>query len=286
MENFAGLKGAFTDYAEAKFVILPVPYSTQNDWQPTAKNGPEAIISASQHLEYYDTETRNQACLKGIHTLEPLRNLNSDELVCNAVEKRVGELLDLNKFPVTIGGNRTVSIGAIKAACARNEDITIIQLGAHNSMRVSYKGSDLSPECAMTHAKKLAPLTQIGLRSMSADGQRNADPERIFFARDIFFDKDSRWQREAMDTLSKNTYITIDLDVFDPSIMPSVSVPDPGGLQYFSVLRFLKRVFMKTNVVGCDVVGLCPNPYHTASDFLAARLVYQLMTYKTIGVKN
>ena len=283
MENFAGLKGAFTDYSEAKFVILPVPYSTQNDWLPTANKGPKAIIDASLHLEYYDTETRVEACKKGIHTLDPLSNLNSDELVCASVEKRVGELLALGKFPVTIGGNRTVSIGAIRAACAKQQDITVIQLGAHNSMRVSYKGSDLSPECAMFHAKKLAPLTQIGLRSMSADGQRNADPTRIFFARDIFFDHASRWQHEAMDTLSENSYITIDLDVFDPSIMPSVSIPEPGGMQYFDVLRFLKRVFLKTNVIGCDIVGLCPNPHHLASDFLAARLIYQLMMYKTIG---
>ncbi|MDR1543984.1 MAG: arginase family protein [Prevotellaceae bacterium] len=285
MKNFAGLKGAFTDYNEAKFFVVPVPYSTQNDWNPTANKGAEAIIEASQHLEHYDTETRTQVAFKGIHSLEPLHNLNSDELVCNAVEKRIGEVLDLDKFPVAIGGNRTVCIGAIRAACAKYNDITIIQLGAHNSMRVSYKGSDLAPECAMFQAKRLAPITQIGIRSMSADGHRNADPTRIFFARDIFFDQNMRWYKELFDTLSANTYITIDLSVFDPSIMPSVSTPEPGGMPYFTVLRMLKQIFRMTNVVGFDVVGLCPNPYHKAPDYLAARLIYQLMTYKAVYSK-
>ncbi|MDR0828960.1 MAG: arginase family protein [Prevotellaceae bacterium] len=285
MENFAGLKGAFTDYNEAKFFVLPVPYSTQNDWNSTANKGCEAIIEASQHLEYYDTETRAQVALKGIHTLEPLHNLHSDEKVCAAVEKKVSELLDTKKFPVLIGGNRTVCIGAIRAACAKFDDLTVVQFGAQNAMRVSYKGSDLAPECAMFQAKKLAPITQIGIRSMSAEGHRNADPTKIFFARDIFFDHKLNWYKELFDTFSANTYITIDLNVFDPSIMPSVSLPEPGGLQYFTILRMLKQMFRMTNVVGFDVTGLCPNPHHKAPDYLAARLIYQLMTYKAVYSK-
>ncbi|MDR3327828.1 MAG: arginase family protein [Prevotellaceae bacterium] len=283
MENFSGLKGAFTDSNESKFFVLPVPYSTQNDWNSTANKAPEAIIEASQHFEYFDTETTTQVYLKGIYTLEPLNNLISDEKVCSSVEKKVGEILELGKFPVVLGGNRTVCIGAMRAACAKTEDITIIQFGANNSMRVNYKGSEYAPECAMYQAKKLAPLTQIGIRSMSADGKRNSDMARMFFARDIFFDQSNRWVNEVFDTLSsKNTYITIDLKVFDPSVMPSVSVPEPGGLQYFTMLKLLKQIFQQTNVVGFDVVGLCPNPYDKSPDCLAARLIYQMMTYKAV----
>ena len=282
MENFAGLKGAFTDYQESKFFILPVPYSTRNDWNPMANNAPEAIIEASQHLEYFDTETRKQVWRKGIHTLEPLNNLNSDEKVCEQVENKVSEIISLDKFPVVIGGNRTVSIGAARAAANKYKNLTVIQFCAHNAMRVNYKGSEYSPECAMYHIKQLAPLVQIGTRAMSADGERNADPAKMFFARDIFFDQENRWFKEVYEELTENTYITIDVDVLDPSVMPFVSVPEPGGLQYFTLIRILKSIFRRSNVVGFDIVGLCPNHSNLAPNYLVARLIYQMMTYKAL----
>ncbi len=282
MKNFAGLKGAFTDYNEAKFFVLPVPYSTQNDWNPMANRAPEAIIEASQHLELYDTETRKQVWQKGIHTLGELHNLNFDEKVCDLVENKVSEIFNLDKFPVVLGGNRTVSIGAARAACNKYNDITVVQFGAHNSMRVNYKGSEYSPECAMYHIKKLAPLVQIGIRAMGAEGERNSDLAKMFFARDLFFDNSNRWFNEVYDSLTKNTYITLDLNVLDPSIMPSVSVPEPGGLRYFTLLRILKEIFRRTNVVGIDVVGLCPDSANIAPTYLTARLIYQIMTYKAV----
>ena len=282
MKNFAALKGAFTDYNEAKFFVLPVPYSTQNDWNPMANRGAEAIIEASQHLELYDTETRRQVWQKGIHTSEPLFNLNSDEKVCDLVKNKVSEILEMDKFPVVLGGNRTVSIVAASAACSSTDDITVVQFGAHNSMRVNYKGSEYSPECAMYHIKKLAPLVQIGIRAIGADGERNSDLSKMFFARDIFFDHNSRWLNEVYDAITKNVYITLDLNVLDPSVMPAVSVPEPGGLQYFTLLRVLKEIFRRSNVVGIDIVGLCPDNTNVAPNFLAARLAYQAMTYKAI----
>ncbi|PID94775.1 MAG: agmatinase [Bacteroidales bacterium] len=282
MENFAGLKGAFVDYDESKFFVLPVPYSTPNDWNPMAKKGAEAIVAASQYLEYYDTETRRQVWQKGIHTLEALPNLISDEKVVEAVEGKVADIFRLEKFPVVIGGNRTVSIGSVRAASKHFDDLTVVQFGAHNSMRVSYQGADYAPKCAMYHIKKHAPLIQIGIRSMGAEGQRNLDPTHIFFARDIYFDPNNRWFTEVYESLSANTYITLDLDVLDPSVMPSVSVPEPGGLQYFTLLRILKELFRRTNVVGIDIVGLCPNANNISPDYLAARLVYQMMTYKAV----
>lgn len=284
MKKFAGLKGVFTDYNEAKFCVLPVPYSTQNDWNPMANRGPEAIIEASQHIELYDTETRKQIWQKGIHTMEPLYNLNSDEKVCDSVEAKVNELFDMEKFPVVLGGNRTVCVGAARAACSKFNDISVVQFGAHNSMRVNYKGSEYSPECVMYHIQKIAPLVQIGIRAMGADGQRNSDMAKMFFARDLYFDNSNRWFNEVYDSLTKNIYITIDLTVFDPSIMPDVSVPEPGGLRYFTVLRIIKEIFRRSNVVGVDIVGLCPNNTNISSSFLAARLAYQIMTYK--GVYN
>lgn len=282
MKNFAGLKGVFTDYNESKFFVLPVPYSTQNDWNPMASRAPEAIVEASQRLELYDTETRKQVWQKGIHYMESLHNLNSDEKVCDLVEKKVTEILDLEKFPVVLGGNRTVSIGSARAACNKYDNLTVIQFGAHNAMRVNYKGSEYSPECAMYHIKKLAPLVQIGIRSMGADGQRNVDLAKIFFARDIFFDNNHRWLNEMYDVLTENVYITLDMDVLDPSVMPSVSLPEPGGMEYFMLLSTLKEIFRRSNVIGLDVIGLCPDSNNVAPTYLTARLVYQIMTYKAV----
>lgn len=216
--------------------------------------------------------------------MEPLYNLNSDEKVCDSVEAKVNELFDMEKFPVVLGGNRTVCVGAARAACSKFNDISVVQFGAHNSMRVNYKGSEYSPECVMYHIQKIAPLVQIGIRAMGADGQRNSDMAKMFFARDLYFDNSNRWFNEVYDSLTKNIYITIDLTVFDPSIMPDVSVPEPGGLRYFTVLRIIKEIFRRSNVVGVDIVGLCPNNTNISSSFLAARLAYQIMTYK--GVYN
>ncbi|MDR1591584.1 MAG: agmatinase [Prevotellaceae bacterium] len=280
MENFAGLSGTDADYQTSKIVVLPVPYDATSSWIKGADRGPEALLEASVQLEYFDTETGAEVYRQGIHTAAPVLEQSSPEALCDAVEKRVAAVMDDEKFPVIIGGNHTVSIGAFRAVAARVDNLTIVQLDAHTDLRASYEGSELNHACVMFQAQKLAPITQIGIRSMCKQEMNCFDPARIFFARDIFFDQTNRWEQEALDTLSRNVYLTIDLDVFDPSIMPSTGTPEPGGLTYFCVLRFLRRLFRTSNVVGCDIVELCPNPHVKAPDYLAARLAYQLMTYK------
>lgn len=286
MENFAGVTGKYADYDNAKIVVLPVPYDATSSWIHGSDKGPEALLEASVQLELYDTETQTEVYRQGIHTALPVTEQGSPELLCDAVEQRVGELFDDAKFPVTIGGNHTVSIGAIRAAAKRFTNLTVLQLDAHADLRVSYEGSELSHACVMNQAKKVAPITQMGIRSMSVEESNSYEPSRIFFARDIFFDHEKRWELEAFDTLSENVYLTIDLDVFDPAILPSTGTPEPGGLNYFQVLHFLRRVFKRFNVVGFDVVELCPNPNQKASDYLAARLSYELMTYKFLKKYN
>ena len=280
MENFAGLTGKYADYDNAKIVVLPVPYDATSSWIHGADKGPEALLEASVQLEWYDTETQTEVYRQGIHTAEPVTEQSSPEALCDAVEQRVGELFDADKFPVVIGGNHTVSIGAIRAAAKRFENLTILQLDAHADLRVSYEGSELNHACVMNQAKKVAAVSQVGIRSMSVEETKNYEPHRVFYARDIYFDRENRWELEAFDTLSENVYITIDLDVFDPAFVPSTGTPEPGGLQYFQVLHFLRRVCKRFNVVGFDVVELCPNPNQKASDYLAARLTYELMTYR------
>lgn len=278
MENFAGLSAAFTDYEKSKIVVLPVPYDATSTWVKGADRGPEALLEASVALEWYDIETKTQVYQQGIHTAPAVLENATPEALCNAVEKRVGKLFADKKFPVTVGGNHTVSIGAIRAAVKACPDVTILQLDAHSDLRSTYEGSELNHACVMYQAKKCAPITQVGIRSMCDEETYYYDPARIFFAHELLFEKN--WQKRALKTLGKNVYITIDLDVFDPSVMPSTGTPEPGGLGYYDVLYFLRSVMENHNVIGFDVVELCPNPGNKAPDFLAARLIYQLLTYK------
>lgn len=278
MENFAGLSGKYTDYRDAAIAVLPVPYDVTSTWIRGSEKGPEALLEASVALEWYDIETRTQVYEKGIHTCPPVLEDATPEALCEAVRQQVSKLFADGKFPVTIGGNHTVGIGTIRAAAQHFTDLTVLQLDAHSDLRSTYEGSELNHACVMYQAKRLCPITQVGIRSMCDEEVAYYDPERIFFAHKILFEKD--WQQRAIQTLSKNVYITIDLDVFDPSVLPSTGTPEPGGLGYYDVLHFLRTVFESRHVVGFDVVELCPNPQNRASDFLAARLIYQLMTYK------
>lgn len=278
MENFAGLTPGFSDYDKSKIVILPVPYDATSTWVKGSDKGPEALLEASVALEWYDIETKTQVYQHGINTAAPVTEQKSPELLCENVEGRLLKFITDKKFPVTIGGNHTVSIGAFRAMAKTYKDLTILQLDAHSDLRKTYEGSDLNHACVMHRAKELCPITQVGIRSMSDEETYYYDKSRIFFAHEM--QEDKTWQRKALKTLSKNVYITIDLDVFDPGIMPSTGTPEPGGLGYYEVLHFLRSVIESRNVVGFDVVELCPNPYNKAPDFLAARLIYQLLTYQ------
>lgn len=278
MERFAGVPDQYAVYETAKMVVLPVPYDETSSWIKGSDKGPEALLDASVALEWYDIETQTQVYKKGIFTALPITEKSSPELLCNAVQERVTTYLKDGKFPVTIGGNHTVSIGAIRAAASQYADLTILQMDAHSDLRPSYEGSQLNHACVMYQASQLCPITQVGIRSMCEEELGLFKEDRIFYAHAIAGQTD--WQQKALQTLSKNVYLTIDLDVFDPSVLPSTGTPEPGGLRYYEVLHFLRSVFAQYNVVGFDVVELCPNQNERASDFLAARLMYQLMTYK------
>ena len=282
MENFAGLSSPFSDYKTAKFVVVPVPYDATSSWVHGAECGPEKLLEASVQLEWYDTETKTEVYRHGIHTAAPVDEQRSPELLCDAVEQRIGALLDDGKMPVTIGGNHTVSIGAIRAAAKRFPNLTVLQLDAHSDLRRSYEGSPLNHACVMNQAKQVAQITQVGIRSQCIEETDNFDPNHIFWAKDIYFDRDATWEERAYSTLSQNVYLTIDLDVFDTGILAATGTPEPGGLQYFQVLHFLRPLFERFNVVAFDIVELCPKPNLHASDYLAARLAYQLMTYKAM----
>ncbi len=278
MEAFAGISEAYRNYESSKIAVLPVPYDKTSTWVKGSDKGPEALLDASVALEWYDIETKTEVYKRGIYTADPVTENKTPEILCDAVDNRVSALLNDGKFPVTIGGNHTVSIGAFRAMSRKYKNLTILQLDAHSDLRDTYEGSTLNHACVMYNASKMCPITQVGIRSMCVEELDNFDESRIFYAHKIY--NNDLWQEKAISTLSENVYVTIDLDVFDPSVLPSTGTPEPGGLTYYQVLHFLRSVFYNRNVVGFDIVELCPNPNERASDFLAARLAYQLMTYR------
>jgi len=276
--NYGGLTKELTKFDTSKIVIIPVPYDGTSTWIKGSDKGPEAIIEASANMELYDITTNNEVHKNGIHTMRPIKINSNPQKVVEAVYERTVEIINKNKFPVLIGGEHSISIGAMKAISEHNEDLTILQLDAHADLRPIYEKSKYNHACVMARAKEFCPVLQVGIRSMSIEESKHIDPDRIFYA-DQIYDNDE-WMVEVMVKLTKNVYITIDLDVFDSSIMPSTGTPEPGGLFWYEVIKFLKKVNETSNIVGFDVVELCPNKYNKAPDFIAAKLIYSLLSYK------
>jgi agmatinase len=280
--NFGGNEVLY-NYSESAIIIVPVPYDETSTWIRGADNGPDAILEASVNLEFYDIETASEAHLHGINTVEPVLEKETPESHVNEVHKRISSLLNDQKFPVVIGGNHTVSIGSIKAFSEFYKDLSVLQLDAHADLRQEYEGSVFNHACAMARAREFAPVVQVGIRSMSVEETPFVNRDRIFYSFELYYDK-SKYNR-AIEKLSENVYITIDLDVFDPSIMPSTGTPEPGGPEYFELMHFLRDVIRNKNVVGFDVVELCPSKTNKSPDFIAAKIIYQLLSYRFEGLQ-
>ncbi|MHC4068943.1 MAG: agmatinase [Planctomycetota bacterium] len=276
--NFGNLPLKYASPANTKIVILPVPYDQTSTWIKGAQKGPKAIIEASANMELYDIETDSEIYKKGIFTDRPLAEKTSPENMVKAVEEKIKSYIEKGKFTVIIGGEHSVSIGSIKAHAQGYENITVLQLDAHADLRNQYNKSKYNHACVMARASEICPIVQVGIRSMDSSEKKIIKKENAFFAQDIHDNND--WFDRAIAKLSQNVYITIDLDVFDPSIMPSTGTPEPGGLLWYHTLAFLKKVVHERNVIGFDVVELCPNETNKAPDFLAAKLIYTLLSYK------
>mgnify|MGYP001109089244 CR=1 FL=1 len=276
--NFANLRPQNSSLDTSAVAIIPVAYDGTSTWVKGADKGPQAILEASVSLELYDIETDTEVYHRGIFTDDPIDgDLTTQEMIAS-VNNLVHYHIEEGRFPVVIGGEHSVSIGAMQVHARKHKDLTILQLDAHSDLRDQYEGSKYNHACVMARAKELAPIVQVGIRSMDISEKEVLASDAIFLARDIHDNRN--WIDKAVGKLSKNVYITIDLDVFDPSIMPSTGTPEPGGLQWYHTLAFLKKVFEEKNVTGFDVVELCPNPENKAPDFLAAKLIYKCLGYK------
>ena len=278
MKNFCDIPEKYSLYENAKIAIVPVAFDKTSTWIKGSDNGPTAIIEASKKLELYDIETDSEVYKTGIYTDSQIKDETSTSSLIQTVENRVKQHLTKDKFVITFGGEHTVSIGAAKAhANFYKKDFCVLQLDAHADLRNIYYSDKNNHGCVMARIKEFCPIVQVGIRSMSWEEKNQNSKDRIFFAKDIY--NNHKWIPNVVNLLSENVYVTIDLDVFDPAVMPSTGTPEPGGLFWYDVIALLKQVANSKNVVGFDVVELCPNEKNKAPDFLAAKLTYKFLSY-------
>jgi agmatinase len=280
--NFGDLPPEFSTYKSSSIAVLPIPLDVSSTWLKGSDKGPGAVIEASANLELYDIETGSEVYRRGIYTCGPVAVGGARETTERS-RRRALELLDDGKFVVALGGEHTVSLGVIQAHQERHPGMSVLHLDAHADTRDLYQGDKYSHACVMARVRETVPLiVSVGIRSMDSSEAAGLDRSRVFFAHEI--QGRDRWVGEAVKKLSDAVYVTIDLDVFDPGIMPSTGTPEPGGLGWYDVLKLLRAVAAKKRIIGFDVVELRPTD-NKAPDFLAAKLVYTLLSYKFSGMK-
>lgn len=277
--NFGGIPDEYAIFSSSKIAVLPVPYDATSTWGKGADKGPEALLEAAENMELFDIETGTEVYRQGIFT-DPFLDtgdLNPEE-VSEEIRKKILFFIENGKFPVLIGGNHTVSIGAVFAFADRYKDLSILQIDAHSDLRQEYDGSAFNHACVMARAKERAHIVQVGIRSMCEEEKDAFVRDDMFYAHEIT--GKHNWMEKVVGRLKKNVYMTIDLDGFDPSIMPSTGTPEPGGLLYRDVTDLARKVIAQRNLIGFDIVELCPNKFNKAPDFLAAKLLYQILSLK------
>lgn len=283
-KTYAGIPQKYAALETSKIVLIPVPYDGTSTWQKGADKGPEAFLHASENMELYDIETETEVYKQGIYLSDPITENASSEAMVKAVHKKTKDYILRNKFVTLFGGEHSISIGSIRAFNECFDDLTVLHIDAHADLRKEYEGSSCNHACAVYEASQTTNLVQVGIRSMDSAETTVMDREKTWFAHEMATDE--YWMDNVLEALGENVFITFDLDAFDPSILPSTGTPEPGGLFYYETLDFLKQVFAERNVVGFDIVELCPNPEEKSSDFLAAKLYYKMLSYKFEGTEE
>ncbi len=275
---FAGIPAKDAEFESSKVVVLPVPYDSTTDWHAGARDGPIAIIDASQYLELYDQELDREIYRVGIHTLPELQpSMSGPEKMVENVYEVSRELVRRGKLVVMLGGEHSISCGMVKAFREGYPSLSVLQLDAHTDLRDEYMGTRYNHACVMRRVLEMCPIVQVGIRSLSYE-------ERVFLEQNgimPFYAEAPLDRDEIVQALSDDVYITIDLDALDPSIMSAVGTPEPGGMGWYEVLGLLREVCQRKRVVGFDIVELSPREGPASCAFLAAKLTYKLIGYIT-----
>jgi agmatinase len=278
-DNFLGLPLEHSSIDNSKIVILPVPFDKTTTYIKGTDKGPKALIQASKNLELYDITTDTEIYKKGIYTATANKYTSSKQMI-DGVYKEVGSYLKKDKFVVTIGGEHSISLAPIKAHSEYHKPISILHFDAHADLMPAYENNPYSHASVMSRVSQLplvSEIISIGIRSMAVEEKEFMKLSHTFFAHNLHDNND--WMEEVINMVSNNVYITFDLDVFDSSVMPSTGTPEPGGLFWHQIDKFFKLLAKRKKIMGFDVVELCPIKNFVAPDFLAAKLIYKLLSY-------
>jgi agmatinase len=279
--TFGGAVPEPRNFEQSRVVILPIPVDKTTSYVGGTRNGPREILQASTHMELWDEEVGVDVHSVGLFTL-PEMELPFGELapLMDEIRRVAAEVLSHGKFLVALGGEHSITPPLVAAAAARYQGLHVLQIDAHADLRDSYMGTPHNHACAIRRSLEFAPVTQVGIRSLStAEAQVAGELNtRIFY--DWNMRDDPRWIDRVVESLGDPVYITIDVDALDPAIMPATGTPEPGGLSWYEILRLLRAVYAARNVVTVDVVELSPLPGLAAPNFLCAKLVYKMLTYK------
>ena len=278
---FGGAMPTMRSFEESRVVILPVPVDRTTSYVSGTRNGPREILEASSHMELWDEEVGADVHGVGIFTL-PAMELPFGELapLMDEIRRVATEVLSRDKFLVTLGGEHSITPPLVAAAAARFKGLSVLQIDAHADLRDCYMGTPHNHACAMRRSLDYARLTQVGIRSMSTEEAEAAPSLNTTIFYDATMRRDPQWIDRVVNTLVGPVYITIDVDGMDPAIMPATGTPEPGGLSWYEILALLRATIARKTVVACDVVELSPLPGLMAPNFLCAKLIYKILTYR------
>jgi agmatinase len=276
--SFAGIDEQYAGFDDAGILLQSIPYDGTSTWGKGADRGFEVFLESARNMELYDIETDSEVFRQGIHILPEISEDTSPEAVYHAVLQKTRELLCLGKFLTFFGGEHSISIGIIEAFRKEYPGLTVLQLDAHADLRPEYLGSPYNHACALHAASLTTNLVQVGIRSMDTSEKHHVNTRQCFFAHEIH--GDSSWMESSIELMGDLVYLTIDLDVLDPSIMPSTGTPEPGGMDWYTLLIYLEKVFKSKTVLGFDMVEFAPIPGLKAPGLLVAKLYYKLLSYK------
>ncbi len=279
--NFLGLPPRYSDYRRARFAVLPIPYDSTTSFQTGTREGPAAIIRASQQVELFDEELETECHKAGVATLDPLMpNMAGPKAMHEDVFAAAKRIVRDGKFLIGLGGEHSITSGLVRAVMTKHKKLSVLQIDAHLDLRDSWEGSPHSHACVMRRCLELgANIVPVGIRNVSLEERRFLKRRKmeVVTARQCHTDDD--WVDRVLNGLGETVYVTIDIDGFDPSFAPGTGTPEPGGLDWYQVTGLLRLVAAEKTVVGADVVEVMPLPGQAVTEFLAARLTYKLLSY-------
>lgn len=278
--NFLGLSSSETSYEKARFIVIPIPYDTTESYRTGSRNGPHQIIDASRYVELFDLELKQEPYEKGIFTLDEMETVRGNVTeTLDRIRLSVARVLGDGKTPMLIGGEHTVTLGGVNAL---PKDTLVVVLDAHADLRDSYEGDKFSHACVMRRIIEGGrSVVEIGVRSLSQDEFKFAEEKGLTIFYRERLRKDLKGALNAIRRIidEKTVYLSVDVDVLDPSEAPAVSTPEPDGLSFWEAKEIIRAVCCSSQVCGVDTVEVTPIPGSVVTEFLAAKMLYKIVGY-------